>query len=460
MSALFDKLMKEENKEDIEFVEHLVTPVTPYLLCNHFYSTEVHRGNYKFIDIDLSIEANDLLQNKNYETVQNYDIVQVQVEHFAEFVNDVLPKLNSSIILITSQRHYPALTDCEATQLCLGSSKIIHWYAQNPIYDSHPKYSPFPYGFDHHKVDLYAAFYRDIVNNRRSLYTKGDSVYNSHFGLNPCIPTWHIRYDCLFDDVREQKIGYFDYLKNLLNSQFVISTTGDRDDCYRHYECIGLDAIPISNVAETYKGLFGSNMKYGGIEEMRNIVNGTTFPTYRIPEKDFLTVEFWRRKIKQTVLDAVSDRFDKHQLTNKVLGGQIFISSTYTNNKHIQLAREIQDISNIYVMDCFGDTFDIKQGCDKLSLVVTRTDVDGGWAQELIAYENRFTDDKIVIGRSNTQVAVITLPRPYRLGTKLRFSHMFSDTFEYMFVDNLLVVKRTDQESGWSQQLIGYIVQE
>ena len=45
---------------------NLVTPITPYFLCNHFISTEIHsRSGWKYIGINLKIEANNLLKNKN-----------------------------------------------------------------------------------------------------------------------------------------------------------------------------------------------------------------------------------------------------------------------------------------------------------------------------------------------------------------------------------------------------------
>jgi hypothetical protein len=49
---------------------------------------------------------------------------------------------------------------------------------------------------------------------------------------------------------------------NILKSEFVISTLGDRDDYYRHYECI------VSNINDGYKDIFEENMVYSNANEM------------------------------------------------------------------------------------------------------------------------------------------------------------------------------------------------
>ena len=41
-----------------------------------------------------------------------------------------------------------------------------------------------------------------------------------------------------------------------------LGSIGDRDDCFRHYEAIGLNTIPVSNIGFLYKRIFGDNMLY------------------------------------------------------------------------------------------------------------------------------------------------------------------------------------------------------
>jgi hypothetical protein len=73
----------------------------------------------------------------------------------------------------------------------------------------------------------------------------------------------------------------------------MLSPIGDRDDCYRHYECIGVKTIPMSNVSEYYRHIFTDNMYYCDIDTMieslrTNIVNFE----YREPNQDLLSFEY------------------------------------------------------------------------------------------------------------------------------------------------------------------------
>jgi coproporphyrinogen III oxidase-like Fe-S oxidoreductase len=50
-----------QNKNPIEY---LVTPISPYFICNHYISTELEETNWKYIGINLELNANNLLKNK------------------------------------------------------------------------------------------------------------------------------------------------------------------------------------------------------------------------------------------------------------------------------------------------------------------------------------------------------------------------------------------------------------
>ena len=56
--------------ENINLLEFLVTPLSPYFICNHFISNEIHNNSEKYIGINLELKANDLIKNKNYNDIQ------------------------------------------------------------------------------------------------------------------------------------------------------------------------------------------------------------------------------------------------------------------------------------------------------------------------------------------------------------------------------------------------------
>ena len=91
-----------ENKNPIE---HLITPISPYFMCDHFISTEINSDSWKYIGVNLQLKANDLLKNKNYNDIKNFEIIQIQVDYFDFFYDVILPiicKNNIKVVIITS----------------------------------------------------------------------------------------------------------------------------------------------------------------------------------------------------------------------------------------------------------------------------------------------------------------------------------------------------------------------
>jgi hypothetical protein len=276
-------------------IEQLVTPVTPYFICNHFIATEIHSYSNKYINMKLNIKANDLLKHHNYNNIKNNDIIQVQVDFFDFFYDKVVPFLNKqniNIILITSQWHLPQIHKNHKTDSLVNNKNIRLWISQNPIY-KHEKYMAFPYGISHHHITQYI----DFINSYST--TKTIKVLNQYSSAHQHLPPDHIRkvYD-IFGKQSGKSMNYHEFLTNLSNAEFVISTSGDRDDCYRHYECIGLHAIPISNINGAYEDIFGENMIYSNAKDMIQMMNTNTVPcTYKQPDRHMLTISYWVCKI-------------------------------------------------------------------------------------------------------------------------------------------------------------------
>ena len=87
------------------------------------------------------------------------------------------------------------------------------------------------------------------------------------------------------------------YYKNMLNVKFILSPIGDRDDCYRHYEAIGLGVVPISNVNSFYKNIFTSNMIYTDIDNMVNMLNLDFNLNYVEPNKNLICFDYYKNLI-------------------------------------------------------------------------------------------------------------------------------------------------------------------
>jgi hypothetical protein len=258
-----------------EIVSKMINVFSPYFLCQHFIGNELW---YWDMLSKIPPDRNDLNSTNDLSSIKDYDIVQCQVNFFDHFVKNILPHINKKIILITSQFEYPYLTRSENTDIVLNHPNIVLWISTNPIYEPSEKYIAFPSGLSHFNLSIYT----DILLNKEIV--KERELTHMHLSeTNPCR-------DLL---PKGEKCSEEDFYDNIRKSKFMISPIGDRDDCYRHYECIGLKTIPISNVGEYYKDIFTTNMYYCDIHTMAESLrtNNIDFE-YREPDQNILSFEY------------------------------------------------------------------------------------------------------------------------------------------------------------------------
>ena len=285
-------------------IEYLITPLAPYFICNHFISTEIYNTfGSKYIGMNLDLKANDLIKNENYNDIKNFEIIQIQVDLFDFFYDKILPiiiKNNLKVVIITSQWHRPQIKRNNKTDDLLNNTNIILWISQNPIYTNNEKYMPFPYGICHNNINDYVNF----INSNNINIDKNIKILNQYASVHNHLPNNHIRkiFDIFGKNSGNEYLNYTEFLTNILKSEFVISTSGDRDDCYRHYECIGLNAIPVSNINDGYKDIFEDNMIYSNADEMINMINNNTVNyNYKKPNRNILTISYWVSKINEKI---------------------------------------------------------------------------------------------------------------------------------------------------------------
>jgi len=275
---------------------YLVTPISSYYICDHYISTEIDPLSPTFIRVNLKLSANNVGIKRNYDTIKNMDIIQVQSDHLSFFQDKVLPFLynkNIKVILFTSQVLLPQIQRNSKTDELLNHPSIHLWISQNPIYQ-HEKYMAFPYGIHHLDIESYVRHYK--------LCEKERTILNQHSAVHPHLPLNHVRrlYD-VFGKNTGEKLPYETYLKNISKSEFVVSTGGDREDCHRHYECIGLGTIPVSNINNMYKDIFEDSMIFSTPEEIIRMLETKQLPPYKAPNKDILTISYWKNKIFERV---------------------------------------------------------------------------------------------------------------------------------------------------------------
>ena len=83
----------------------------------------------------------------------------------------------------------------------------------------------------------------------------------------------------------------------------MISPHGDRPDCYRHWESIGLGAIPIANIDPALFGpLFGNDMMYvDDVNKMIELLDDSSklVSRYQAPRSDRVLTRYWTRKVDE-----------------------------------------------------------------------------------------------------------------------------------------------------------------
>jgi hypothetical protein len=268
----------EANIHDNNYIsDNIIHPLTFYKICDHYLSDEYHPPG-----------KNNLLDFNAITTVKNFDIIYVQSDLLCFFTNHILYNINKSIILITGKYGLPSVKKIPLTDNLLNNPKIILWFSQNPIYPNSSKYIGIPYGIKQASLDIYA---NALIRNKNSCKIKdilhlNNSITNKCREVLPRIP----------------RLNLCDFYDRIAEAKYILSPIGDRDDCFRHYESIGLGAIPISNVSPDYRYIFGDNMYYADIMTMKYILDNDYIDhTYFLPNKNIICSKYHIDKVKSII---------------------------------------------------------------------------------------------------------------------------------------------------------------
>lgn len=174
-------------------------------------------------------------------TDQNASIY-VQFADVPEFIQFVLPTITAPFVLITSQH---ALAHCcdridvtgfgaESTATLLQSPFLLHWYTTNPWF-RHPLVSGWPYGLAYSSLPIYEQAYANAKSTRKTVGVFHGALGTSHRPSRIGLP-------------QGQASSPETYYTRMASYSHVLSPNGDRPDCYRHYEALGLGTIPITEL--------------------------------------------------------------------------------------------------------------------------------------------------------------------------------------------------------------------
>lgn len=278
----FDKIEQIQKLPVEDKYSKIINPLTPLFICDHYLGDDELNCKTYFSKCKI---GNNLLDCK--KKIRKGDIIAVQIKYLNIFIHKVLPQLKQPIRLITHQWHLPQIHKNATSELLLNHPMIQEWYCQNPIYPLSEKYKPFPYGIMKNR-DL-ETIVDDILLNR---HVKKDKTLVSLWVNKKTNKSREILPDGNRTDMSE-------YYSEISKYKFILSPAGDRDDTYRHYESIGLGTIPIANVGENYKHIFGDSMYYvNSTKEMVELLENKKplENKYKEPNRNIILTDYWVEK--------------------------------------------------------------------------------------------------------------------------------------------------------------------
>ena len=100
-----------------------------------------------------------------------------------------------------------------------------------------------------------------------------------------------------------RKLGYEKYLDEISRSHYVTSPNGDRPDCHRHYEALGLGAIPITQMdpsvythLKDQEGIIYNNTNWN----LKDLEKTLPFPAPEV-NRNVIFEEYWMEYVEQAV---------------------------------------------------------------------------------------------------------------------------------------------------------------
>lgn len=318
----------------------LISPVFGFTICDYYLGSEALEPEHNRVMPNqprfqnLSCRA---LDTNNVKKIPRGTLLYVQVNAFNDFVNVYLPLLQTQILLMSGQIMLPAIQYLENGKshynTIISHPKIYHWFPQNPFIE-HTKITPIPYGIWTNQLEAYARAlkrYDEILFN--STFSNTTATNNSVVShkkivlLKPYIFPTHQTRDALLPYV-SKKVPLQQYYDDITASYFVLSPVGDRNDCFRHWESIGLEAMPICNCPAKYRPLFGENAILVGRNDLPSIIQKSDkyfMSKYRKPNRQLVLISYWKKIINDVRERLLNDTV--FTLSNQY-GGTIVKSKT------------------------------------------------------------------------------------------------------------------------------------
>lgn len=132
--------------------------------------------------------------------------------------------------------------------------------------------------------------YRQVIQDTSTAQQRKDKhLYLAHFDI-----TTHFRSSI----PNGPPVSLETYYRNMAQSKFVFSPNGDRPECYRHYEAIGLGAVPITQldpwIHRHLQGNIVFNNTIWNVSYFWNSSSRVDGYQYREPNREMAFEDYWK----------------------------------------------------------------------------------------------------------------------------------------------------------------------
>lgn len=333
---------------------NLITPLSgcslaAWVFQGHPNSTECYfpslsnKGNIVSLSNNYTtVHVSQELTKNRVNDVRPYDTIYTNIWGLNAFVRTVLPKLKSNnIVLITGRWWYKKnqsmshKVDIKTETALLKSKRIVKIFTHNmdTYYHNtdHPKFGIWPFGiqnFAYKKnetapVEIYQeAFWKHYYNatNKTRGVMRGPITKSTNPTARQDIPTG-------------PKLPVAEFYEEVARHKFILSPQGDRPECYRHYEALGLGTIPITDLSikkqhHLQPGPILYNTTHWYLNETQALrrLGVKTFPEV---QRLLVTEEYWMEYVDHQVNGGTKLRwFDRLQSKKATLDEFVQLEST------------------------------------------------------------------------------------------------------------------------------------
>jgi hypothetical protein len=237
--------------------------------------------------------------------MQENDAIYVPLRHVNEFSKWFLPIAEKNLVLITGTFQACAPLNSTLVLNILDSNHVLHWFSRDIEHylgghAKHPKVKPFPLGLkpvrSHMKdfLNPIPIFRRLFLEYAEAPPNKTQIVYAPFTRdtnlIRKTVPSG-------------RKLSFERYLRAIAQSKYVLSPPGLFAECHRHYEALGMGAIPVTATNESFFWhLRGGPIVYNTIDwNLTVLEKQLPLMHHAKPNQNMVFEEYWMEHVERVI---------------------------------------------------------------------------------------------------------------------------------------------------------------